>query len=177
MDSKLAAVCLFRALAVSASFKTTIVSAHRADSSQIVFSGIVIWLSVSADNTFSSLHFPKSIFSQLQYGIFTGVFGLIDGAIGFAALCSSAIPWVAVVVADALAAVFFVSCGSKLAALMSECMNKYDVCAQLRGAGYSDLCTKIEADAAVLFLGFMVLVLLVVLTFLRRDRATPTATI
>ncbi|KAK4615802.1 hypothetical protein CLAFUW4_10545 [Fulvia fulva] len=89
--------------------------------------------------------------SSLAYAAFTGAFGLLDALVGLAAVFISAVPWIAVLALDALAAVFFLAGGINSAILRSK--DKY------RNEGRCDLlsgfCGRFDATTALMFIGFL----------------------
>jgi len=79
---------------------------------QILFSIIVLGLSVTLNDCYSVPGVPNSIRAQFRFIIFAGIFGLIDSAIGLAAIFIAVIPSIVVTAVDALAAIFVVAGGA-----------------------------------------------------------------
>ncbi|KAK5117129.1 hypothetical protein LTR85_009060 [Meristemomyces frigidus] len=144
----------------------------------LIFSSIiVIALSVTLHSYFSDDMFPRRHIAPFLYGIFTGAFGLIAASFGLAALFLTAVPWFAVITVDGPAAIFYVAGGS----VVVKFFDRYGICGD--GARWNDhrkqdICGKMGPDSAFMFFGFVVLLVLLALTFLRRDRrGKPGATV
>ncbi|KAM3415127.1 hypothetical protein BST61_g10252 [Cercospora zeina] len=97
--------------------------------------------------------------SSSYFAAFTGAWGVLDGLVGLAGAFITALPWIAVVVLDALAAIFYIAAGINLAVLRSN----FGSC--------GDFCTKWTATIAFSFLGLIVTVVIIPTVFFARRRA------
>ncbi|GIZ49826.1 hypothetical protein CKM354_001285000 [Cercospora kikuchii] len=97
--------------------------------------------------------------SSSYFAAFTGAWGILDGLVGLVGAFVAALPWIAVIVFDALAAIFYIAAGINLAVLRSN----FGTC--------GDLCTKWTTTIAFSFLGLIITVVIIPLVFFARRRA------
>ena len=89
---------------------------------QLIFAVVVLGVSVSLTNFFTSAfvrdvcdiahdcHLGRWV-PAVEYDTFVGVWGLLDALLGTVAAFVTAVPWIAMIVVDALAAIFYLAGG------------------------------------------------------------------
>ncbi|KAF2720058.1 hypothetical protein K431DRAFT_313700 [Polychaeton citri CBS 116435] len=148
---------------------------------QLIFSVITLALAVEVADKFSDVRelckeagkkeCPGSVIDALgtwvtayDYSAFAGAWGLFSVLVGLVALFVSFIPVIAVIVVDALAAIFFVAAGGRLASLLSD----------TGSCNSSSVCTKAEATCAFAWIGFVAALVLIGLEVFRSKKEGKT---
>ncbi|KAI7366178.1 hypothetical protein KC354_g4330 [Hortaea werneckii] len=112
---------------------------------------------------------------QYRFAIFAGAFGITDAALGIVSEFVTAIPWLAVLIVDFLAGIFFLAGGVKLASI--GYMREYGSCNQ--DDWHEDeavsFCKETKSDHAFMFFCLVVLAAVMGLGFIRRRAKTASA--
>ncbi|KAI7211455.1 hypothetical protein KC333_g7664 [Hortaea werneckii] len=141
----------------------------------LLFSSIVVLALSVATNNYLARYTeagsdPPVSPVQYRFAIFAGAFGITDAAVGIVAEFVTAIPWLAVLIVDCLAGIFFLSGGVKLASIgyMRECgsCSKDD----WHEDGAVSFCKETKSDYAFMFFCLVILAAVVGLGFIRRRR-------
>ncbi|KAI7278290.1 hypothetical protein KC319_g4193 [Hortaea werneckii] len=109
---------------------------------------------------------------QFRFAIFVGACGIVDAGLGILAEFVAVIPWIAVLVVDGLAGMFFLSGGAKLVS-MDE-MRKYGSCS--KDYWHEDeavsFCKETKSDYSFMFFCLVIVAVVVGLGFFRRRSKT-----
>ncbi|KAK4500537.1 hypothetical protein PRZ48_008726 [Zasmidium cellare] len=110
------------------------------------------------------------VLSSLKFDLFAGAFALVDVALTVAASFLAVIPCLVCIVVDALSALFLIAGGLATVVIMKKSnMDGVGACDVEEGESKS-LCTKLQADAAFLIIGFLTTSIAAALFFLTQRR-------
>ncbi|KAI7157996.1 hypothetical protein KC349_g5157 [Hortaea werneckii] len=112
---------------------------------------------------------------QYRFAIFAAACGIFDAFLGIVAEFVAAIPWLAILIVDSLAGIFFLSGGVKLASI--GYMREYGSCSKDdRDEDEAvNFCKETKSDYAFMFLCLVVLAVIIGLGFIRRRAKTVPA--